>query len=178
MALQEIVLPVTEPETEWVRGRALQKVSPTRNHALLQLALASALRSWAGARGEVGTEWRFRVAPPGQPPRPLVPDVSYVAVERLRGLTGDELQVPRLSPDVAAEILSPGDRRPDVDDKIYTYVAGGSHLVIVVDPLRVAVELHAPGEKTTLGLGDTIVHAALPGFALSVSELFATIAPP
>lgn len=90
MALREIVLPITEPETEWVRGRPLQKVSPTRSHALLQLAMAAALREWAGERGEVGTEWRFRVSPPGEPARPLVPDVSYVEVQRLRALRGDE----------------------------------------------------------------------------------------
>jgi hypothetical protein len=28
MELDEIVLPETKPETEWVRGRALQKLSP------------------------------------------------------------------------------------------------------------------------------------------------------
>ena len=29
-ALREIVLPETKPETEWLRGRAVQKVSPLR----------------------------------------------------------------------------------------------------------------------------------------------------
>ncbi len=40
--------------------------------------MGSALHTWVGARGEVGTEWRFRVQPPGEPARPLVPDVAYV----------------------------------------------------------------------------------------------------
>jgi hypothetical protein len=35
MSLHEIVLPETKPETEWVRGRALQKVSPTLRHDAL-----------------------------------------------------------------------------------------------------------------------------------------------
>src|SRR5271166_2840223 len=39
MATLDIVLADTEPETEWVRGRALQKVSSRRTHALLQGAL-------------------------------------------------------------------------------------------------------------------------------------------
>ena len=47
MALQEIVLPEAKPETEWVRGRALQKVSPQRDHSLLQVALAVQLNRWA-----------------------------------------------------------------------------------------------------------------------------------
>ena len=61
--LHEIVLPATKPETEWVRGRALQKMSPQRDHSRLQGMLNSALMQWAEGRGEVGPEWRFRVAP-------------------------------------------------------------------------------------------------------------------
>jgi Uma2 family endonuclease len=178
MGLHEITLPTTEPETEWVRGRALQKVSPTRSHALLQRALGTALHSWAGERGEVGTEWRFRIAPPGKALRPLVPDVSFVAVERLRGLSGEDLEIPRLSPDVAVEILSPGDRRPDLDDKIETYLAAGSRLVIIVDPQTRTIELHDGLAVATVRAGEVLAHPVLPGFALPVAELFATIAPP
>jgi len=56
MALPEIVLPETKPETEWVSGRALQKVSPTRTHGRLQLLLGAALDAWAAGRGDVATE--------------------------------------------------------------------------------------------------------------------------
>ena len=37
--LREITLPETKPAMEWVNGRAVQKVSPTRKHALLQVSL-------------------------------------------------------------------------------------------------------------------------------------------
>jgi len=86
MSIDEIVLPITEPETEWVRGRALQKMSPQRDHARVQMKLAGALDGWARGRGEVGTEWRFRIALAGEPRRPLVPDIAFVASERLRAL--------------------------------------------------------------------------------------------
>lgn len=178
MPIPDIVLPITEQETEWVRGRPLQKVSPTRSHSLLQSAMLMALNAWAGKRGEVGAEWRFRVTPPGKPARPLVPDVAYIAVERLRGLDGDDLEVPRLSPDVAVEILSPDDRRPDVDDKIATYLAAGSALVVIVDPRKRTVELHDDTSVILLREGETLTHVRLPGFALSISKLFGTIAPP
>ena len=39
----EIILPETMPETEWLRGRAVQKVSPKRRHGELQWWLASRL---------------------------------------------------------------------------------------------------------------------------------------
>ena len=67
MQTGEILLPITKPETEWVRGRALQKMSPTRVHAILQTAVMIGLRDWAGERGDVLTGWRFRIAVPGEP---------------------------------------------------------------------------------------------------------------
>lgn len=178
MATSEILLPETKPETEWVRGRALQKMSPTRDHSLLQGAMTTALSAWAGGRADVGPEWRFRVAPPGEPARPLVPDVALVAVDRLRGLSGRDLQIPQFAPDVAVEILSPDDRREDVDDKLSTYLAAGCSLVIVVDPVLRQVELHDPAGVAGLGRDADLVHAALPGFSLSLEGLFATIDPP
>ncbi len=58
MSIHEIVLPETKPETEWVRGRARQKVSRTYSHGALQGRLFTALSAWAddGARGRVATE--------------------------------------------------------------------------------------------------------------------------
>ncbi|MBV9232578.1 MAG: Uma2 family endonuclease [Candidatus Eremiobacteraeota bacterium] len=175
MALHEIVLPETKPETEWVRGRPLQKVSPQRDHSVLQLEFGAALRCWARGRGEVGTEWRFRIAPPGEVRRPLVPDISYVSNERLRTLSDQELQVPPLAPDVAVEILSPDDRRIDVDDKISVYLRGGSSLAIVIDPANRVVELHDARGTTRLEESATIAHPAMPGFRSSVRSLFAVL---
>jgi Uma2 family endonuclease len=175
MPLHEIVLPETKPETEWVRGRPLQKVSPQRTHSLLQGALTIALTQWATGRGETGPEWRFRVAPPGEVRRPLVPDVAYVSHDRLRPLTENELEVPPIAPDVAVEILSPDDRRPDVDDKIAVYLRSGCSLVIIVDPSRRAVELHDRVEMRHLDETSAIEHQALPEFSYPVRELFAVL---
>lgn len=133
------------------------------------------LDRWAAQRGEVGPKWRFRLGPPGEIRRPLVPDVAYVSNERLRPLTDEELQVPPFAPDVAVEILSPDDRRDDVDDKIDTYLRSGSSLVIVVDSRRRAVELHDRGATALLGESDAIEHAALPGFRYSIADLFGVL---
>ncbi|MBV8724028.1 MAG: Uma2 family endonuclease [Candidatus Eremiobacteraeota bacterium] len=178
MALHEIVLRETKPETEWVRGRPLQKVSPQRDHSLLQKAMMFALDRWAAGRGEVGAEWRFRLAPPGESRRPLVPDVAYVSNERLRHLSDEELQIPPMAPDVAVEILSPDDRRADVDDKISVYLRAGSSLVIVVDPARRVVELHDPRRVRNIEEAGSVKHDALPGFRCSVRELFAVLKRP
>ncbi|MBV8151108.1 MAG: Uma2 family endonuclease [Candidatus Eremiobacteraeota bacterium] len=178
MPYHEIVFPETKPETEWVRGRPLQKVSPQRTHSKLQVAMANRLNAWAAGRGDVGTEWRFRIAPPGEIRRPLVPDIAYVSNERLRPLSDEDLEVPPLAPDLAVEILSPDDRRADVNDKIHTYLRAGSSLVMVVDPKQRIVELHDPLRAALLDESRAIQHHALPGFSYGVRDLFSVLRRP
>jgi Uma2 family endonuclease len=178
MSIHEIVLPITKPETEWILGRAVRKVSPFRTYALLQGALCETLRKWARGRGEVGTEWRFRIAPPGEIRRPLVPDISYVSYERLRDLEGYDLELPPLAPDVAVDILSPGWRRRHLEHKIGVYLAGGSGLVIVIDPPAREARLHDAGGDRTVRGNDAIVHPALPGFSLALPALFSVLERP
>ncbi len=106
----EIVLPVTSPETEWIGDRTVAKVNPTREHLRLQSEMTIALSTWARGRGEVGTEWQFRVAPPGEARRPLISDVAFVWRERLRGHSREELESPAFAPNTNKEMLSSGRR--------------------------------------------------------------------
>jgi Uma2 family endonuclease len=172
MSIHEIVLPETKPETEWILGRAVRKVSPFRTHGMLQGTMYAALATWAAGRGDVGSEWRFRPAPSGEIRRPLVPDVSYVSDARLAGLEGRELETPGFSPDVAVEILSPDDRKRNLEHKIGVYLATGSSLVIVVEPRDRSVRLHDARGMRVLRGGDAIEHPALPGFSLALPALF------
>ncbi len=171
--LEEIILPITDPETEWVDGRPLQKVSPTRSHARLQGELVAALIGWAPGHGETGPEWRFRIAPMGEARRPLVPDISFVSLERLRGHTAEELEAPAFAPNVAIEILSAADREADVRSKTDVYLRAGVELVVVVDPKQRTMTLHErDAEIAILCGGDTFRHHTLPGFELDVASLF------
>lgn len=171
----EIVLRATSPETEWIRDRPVRKVSPTRDHSRVRAALTAALYTWAAGRGEIGTEWRFRIEPPGEVRRPLVPDIAYVAYDKLRGFSREELQAPPFAPSVAIEILSPGDRPADVAAKVSDYLQSGSALVIVIDPSRRSAGLYEPGQPPRLLSGDTTLRhdAALPGFDLPLQAFFA-----
>ncbi len=175
MSLHEIVLPETQPETEWVRGRALQKMSPTYSHASLQALIASALLGWLERepRGRAGTEWRFRVTPPMGATRPLIPDVAYLSFDVLAAdAPREEVEVPLAAPTVAFEILSSDDRRSDLDDKIRIYLASGSDAIMVVEPLRKEIEIHEAAGRTIVGPGEKLTHPALPGFVLDVRVLF------
>jgi Uma2 family endonuclease len=67
--------------------------------------------------------------------RALVPDVAFLSYERLAYEDEEAAQIPYMAPDVAVEVLSPHDRRADVDDKIRVYLASGAHLVLMIDPI-------------------------------------------
>jgi Uma2 family endonuclease len=177
--VREIVLPETTPETEWVRGRPLQKVSPTRRHAIVQLAVAIRLRAWSRQRGEVGTEWRFRITPPGEVTRPLVPDVAYVSYERLGSLPVAERETPPFAPDIVVEIRSPDDRPADIDHKRDVYLAGGAGLLLFVDPDRRTMDVFDGGAgHRTYDEGDTYVSECFRGLTIVLAEIFADLDPP
>jgi Uma2 family endonuclease len=176
MLQSEIVLPETKPETEWIDGRAVQKVSPTYDHALLQRRVASWLGNWVeeSKLGRAGTEWRFRVAPPGEVVRPLVPDVSFLSYDMLpKGVSPEELAVPLGAPTVAFEILSPDDRKRNVASKIATLLSAGTKAIFVIDPKHETVTVHDADGASTYAVPDVVVHVSLPGFNLSLLRLFA-----
>ena len=169
---REIVLPETKPETEWLRGRAVRKMSPRWDHARLQAWWLRELSAWAADRGYVLPEWRFRITPPGEATRPLIPDVAYLAYDRLGDADESTVQTPLVPPNVVVEIRSPGDRRADVEDKAATFVRAGAELVILVNPrTRTVIAIDATERRIFSG-GDSFVHATLPGFTFALSVMF------
>lgn len=174
----EIVLPELTPELEWIRGRAVQKVRPTRPHALLQLELGTRLRDWARGHGEVGSEWRFRLQPPGKKIRPLVPDLAYLSYERMGDADDAALAVPLMAPNVAVEIRSPDDHQDDLDHKIDVYLACGCEAILVVDAEQRTIDAFDSKHAQRFAGDAVFTHPALPGFALALPELFAVLARP
>jgi Uma2 family endonuclease len=172
--MRDIILPETKPALEWVNGRALQKVSPRRKHARAQGRFFAALDSWAQTNdcGMVGTEWEFRIAPPGEVRRPLVPDVAYLSYARLPHDVLEETDYPLISPDAVVEILSPGDRVRDVEEKIRVYLAAGSLAVFLVDTDARTVTARDSANSTVFSFDAVVTHASLPGFSLRARHLF------
>ena len=173
-AMRKIVLPETKPAFEWVNGRALQKVSPKRQHALAQGQFHFALSAWSTARGAgmVGPEWRFHIQPPGEERRPLVPDVAFLSYRRLPYEDQLKTEEPRVAPDIVVEVKSPDDRREDIEEKVRVYLVAGTLVVFLVDPNLRNVTACEQGRRTTFDNDDMLTHEALPGFSLPVRDLF------
>ena len=167
-------MPETKPATEWINGRALQKVSPQRKHALAQGIFFSALYSWAvrEGSGRVGTEWDFRIEPPGEVRRPLVPDVAYLSYERVPYASEKDADIPRVAPDVVVEVLSPGDHAADVEEKVRVYLAAGTKAVFLVDTETQAVTVRKRSGRHLLSRFEEIKDDALSGFSMPVKSLF------
>ncbi len=172
---REIVVPETEPATEWILGRAVQKVIPQRRHAVAQAWLGGRLQQWARGRGVAGTGWQFRIAPPRELFRPLVPDVAYVSFERLGDAQGEERESPLVAPNVAVEILSPGERFAHLRHKVEVYLAAGTEAVLVVDPAARTLTVYDADGVRALAESDTFAHDALPGFIFALADMFAEL---
>jgi len=172
--MREIVLPETKPALEWVNGRALQKVSPQRKHALAQGQFCSALSAWSFGKGSgmVGTEWEFRLQPSGEVRRPLVPDVAYLSYARVPYEDEAAADIPRVAPDAVVEVISPGDRRKDIEEKVRVYLACGTSVIFLVDTRHEIVVARDRSAERTFKRGDLVHHKSLPGFAFPVALLF------
>lgn len=165
-------IPEVKPAIESIGGRRIQKVSPRSRHSVVQLRLGALLATWAGRRGQVGTEWRCYVAPSGGPWSSLVPDVAYFSFARLPRDLGEAREKPTLAPDIAAEVLSPDDRRSLLDEKIALYFRGGTKLVIVVNPERCKIEMNDRERRSDFELGESARCSVFLDLRIDVSELF------
>ncbi len=175
--VHEIVLPDASPAYEWILGEAVQKVSPTRAHSLLQGIINDKITAWAGDRGDVGPEWRFRLLPEGSLEcRPLVPDVAYISVERLAPLSDAEIEAPNVAPELVVEIISPDDKQKIRDAKRDVYLSAGVRVVLEVNPETRSFSTFGPdGEHFETRTNETWTHREFPGLELSLSEIFSVL---
>lgn len=171
----EVRIPSAKPAFELIDERLCQKVSPKYDHARLQSVLATLVSYWAKGRGRVGTEWRFYFDVPESGRNSLVPDVAYLSYERLSREQRAAAQEPHVAPNLAVEILSPGDWRSQVERKTALYLAAGTELVLEVDPTERIVTIHDSVGNRVYREGDVLEHEALPDFRLLITKLFATL---
>jgi Uma2 family endonuclease len=101
------------------------------------------------------------------------PDVSFLSTTRL---PPDRIPEQFISgpPDLAAEILSPGDRWADIEEKVADYLAAGARRVWLVDPRERRLIVRYP-DRPSIVLADRDIldgEDVVPGFALDLAELF------
>lgn len=100
------------------------------------------------------------------------PDVAYVDAERARLAPARGYM--RFVPNLAVEVVSPGDTYSDVVSKARMWLASGVSLVWVADPWAQTIAVYRSGHDIVqLAAGDHLDGGeVLPGFSCAVAECF------
>lgn len=171
-----LALPEEEPALELEpEGRVEQKVAPQARHSSLQVSLVQWLAQAGAATGAGRAFTELRATFGGGS---VVPDVSFYRLERIPvsedGELLDDVFVP---PDLAVEIVSPGQSTNRLVRRCFWYVRNGVQVALLVDPadrsilmIRAGQEPRAYAGPETLDLGDVV-----PGLRLVPDELFASL---
>ena len=78
----------------------------------------------------------------------------------------------RGAPDLAIEVLSPGDSAEEVDEKIQEWLAAGVRLLWIVNPKAQTISVYRPGGLSVLRRGDTLSgEDVVPNFQCLVSAI-------
>ena len=118
----------------------------------------------------VGAETGFILE--SDPDTVRAPDVAFVSTARLP--QGSVRGYFPGAPDLAVEVVSPGDTVQEVDDKVAEWLTAGTRLVWVARPSRRTVEVHrADGTVSLLGVRDELSgEDVVPGFTMPVARIF------
>jgi len=164
---------------ELVDGVLVRMSAPGFRHGKLAVRLARVLGNYVDqhALGDVVGDAGFLLSRPGQPDTVLGPDVAYVRAEHapMPDAPGSEKYL-RIAPDLAAEIVSPDQYKPEMAAKARTYLQAGVRLVWVIWPETKTADVWRHGSDqpiTTLTISDTLDDLdVVPGFSYPLADLF------
>jgi Uma2 family endonuclease len=181
MTLDEfLALPETKPYLEFVRGEVVPKPMPSPNHSAMVRTLMVEIELYLRTNriARVDTEMRHLAR---DDERVYLPDVC-VTLEARMPIDRDVLRrgPVEATPDLAIEVLSPGDRPGRVADRVDFYLRAGARLVWIVDPDERNVTVYHPGQAPIVARPGDVLDGApvLPGFTLGVSVLFSILPEP
>lgn len=104
-----------------------------------------------------------------------IPDVSFFSWERLPERRIPTEPIPDLAPDLAVEVLSPSNTPREMERKRSDYFAAGVQVVWMVLPREREVHIYTAADHLTVLREDQVLDGTpvLPGFSISLAELFA-----
>ena len=175
MTAEELfMMPDDDFRYDLIRGE-LRKMSPAGSrHGAMAARLTGALVQHVEANnlGEVfGAETGFKLA--SNPDTVLGPDLSFVVIDRIPA-EGIPIAYWPGAPDLAVEVVSPGNTRKEIEEKVNEYLAGGARLVWVINPKQRTVVVHRPSSvprkltENDMLDGEEVV----PGFQYAILRLF------
>ena len=161
---------------ELVDGALIPVTSASPRHGGIASRLARELDTFVAASdlGRVYVEVGFVLEVPGDSERLRGPDLAVVANETLASEGGEpEHGFFRFAPDLAVEIESPNDRKPDLHQRVRDYLDGGTKCVWTIHPQARSAMVYRPDGSARL-LRETealTTEDLLPGLRIPLNEL-------
>lgn len=170
--------PDVPDNAELVHGEVRLMPTGAPAHSWVVRAIFRALDAHVAPRGlgEVFPD-QMGYALPHRDDTVRIPDVSFVRAGRFP-VPAARRGPMRLAPDLAVEVLSESDTHTAMRKKLADYFDAGVRLVWFVDLDERGVEVHTPGAAPRWVGEDGVLDGGnvLPGFALSVRDLFVGVA--
>ena len=155
---------------ELLQGEVITVARPTPEHQIIVTILSGSLLDYF--RREPGgvalPDCEFAL---GEDDR-LCPDVAILLRERWASVNRKKTPIP-LAPDIAVEVLSPSELAIDSMRKVWTYLDAGTREVWQFQPESQKVLIYRGAKSiTVLDIGDYLSSPLLPGWEISVREIF------
>ena len=161
------------PRYELVKGVLVEKTAASREHEIAVVRTGSSVDGHVEEYdlGEVYGSSRAFVTGPESPASSRLPDVSFVSNARLRpDLFGALVDG---APDLAVEVISPGNSAREIAQKVAEYLNAGGKAVWVIDPIGRTLAIHTPDAPPQVLTDGDVVDGGdyLPGFVRPVADL-------
>lgn len=162
-----------------IKGELLEYPMPYRNryHSRATVRVSRFLDVWLDTqpepRGQIlGGDAGVRLAT--DPDTTFGVDVVYVSAAVMARQSDDDTTIVYGVPELAVEILSPGEVMERHEGKIDAYLEAGVKLVWVLNPWRKTVTAFRPAADPVLFAGrqDVTAPDVLPGFRVPAADLF------
>lgn len=167
-------LPDDGKRRELVLGEVLEMTPAAFEHGRVTVAITLPLGQYVRDNGlgvVCAAETGFRLTE--NPDTVRAPDVAFVAQDRLALAQGKRGYFPG-APDLAVEVISPGDAYAEVEAKVDDWLAAGCRMVVVVNPHNRTLKVYRSVTDLTVLTADGTFDGGdvLPGFRLPVAQLF------
>ncbi|MGH8001257.1 MAG: Uma2 family endonuclease [Brasilonema sp.] len=150
-------LPETEPASEYIDGRIIQKPMPQGEHSVIQTELAPAINLVVKSKQIARALSELRCTYPAGSRsssvyggRSIVPDISVFLWGRIpRKENGGIANIFSIAPDWTIEILSPDQSQTKVTKNILHCLKHGTQMGWLIDPEEQSVFVYPPDQPTT-----------------------------
>jgi Uma2 family endonuclease len=159
---------------ELVKGELRQEASAGHEHGRVVINFTWRLAQYV-TTNQLGVvyaaETGFKLAT--NPDTVRAPDVAFVSKERLNEITSTSGFWPG-APDLAVEVVSPGDTYIEVQEKAVDWLVAGTKLVLALNPRKRAMTVYRSLSDIVILKDDVVLdlNDVVPGFKIAIKDIF------